>query len=406
MVNKGFSSQRKEIIYLGVFLFYIFSFSGCATVNVPYVGKTGYSLEEDEKRLHKRVEELSEIIDNSGHIYENKSLENYLTDLANQLLPEEAKKENLKIEVKVLKDPTLNAFALPNGRIYVHTGMLAVIENESQLAALLGHEMTHVLHRHTLQQFRSALNKSAFFSAVQMPIALVAGNLGVIFAELATVSSVYGFSRELEYDADVEGFHMMSAQGYDVNEAPKLFEHLKQFIEDEEIKQPFFFSTHPNVVARIENYKNLIEREGLPDQLKKDPLLYEQWRWPLIIENTALCLNAGMFKTAERLLNQYIEKRPNNADGYFYSGELYRERQDHPKKEKEREKNNDYLKALEAYSQAAVRDPVYAPSFKAKGRVLQKLGRIEEAKEAFQKYLSLEPMAKDRPYIEQFLSAK
>ena len=54
-----------------------------------------------------------------------------------------------------MRDPTLNAFSLPNGRIYVHTGLLACLESEAQLAMILGHEMTHVTNRHPLALSRA-----------------------------------------------------------------------------------------------------------------------------------------------------------------------------------------------------------------------------------------------------------
>ena len=55
------------------------------------------------------------------------------------------------VKIVVIKDPYLNAFAFPNGVIYIHTGMLARMDNEAQLAALLAHEMSHCIHRHTLR---------------------------------------------------------------------------------------------------------------------------------------------------------------------------------------------------------------------------------------------------------------
>jgi predicted Zn-dependent protease len=381
--------------------------AGCATVNVPNIGQSGYQLEDDERRLKKRTDEIVDILDRSHHIYPDPQLEDYLTQLANQLLPAHIHTENLAIQIKVLQDPSLNAFALPNGRIYIHTGMLAVIENEAQLASLLAHEMTHIIHRHTLKQFRSLINKSAFWMTFQTPIAIAGGDLAGLLAQLTVISSVYGFSRELESEADRQGFEMLLANGYDVREAPKLFEEIKIFIEQEKIKQPFFFSTHPHVVQRIESFKALIEKKD-PQEVEGGKIERERYQNAvrrLVLDNIELCLNDGLFKTAERNIHKLMEQEPNSAEAHYYEGELYRQRQDPEKKEKKRDKPLDYPKALEAYEKALALNPQLALAYQGKGRVLQKLGKNEEAKVAFQEYLRLNPQAEDKSYVEQFLSA-
>ncbi len=390
-----------------VFFFFILlavPFSGCATVSMPSMGESGYSLEEDERRMHKRAQEDCEILDDSGHLYEDKKLEDYLTQLANRLLPPDIPQESLRMEVKVIRDPLLNAFALPNGRIYVHTGILAAAENEAQIAALLSHEMTHVINRHSLRQFRSLINKSAFFSTIEMPLAAAGGELGLILGQLTMVSSIYGFSREMEREADRQGFEMMRTNGYDVREAPKLFELLKQFIEDEEIKEPFFFSSHPHVVARIKSFNDLIQEKGVSKEgeAKTGAETYTQFIRKLTLDNFQLFLEAGMFNAAKRSIGNFIEKNPESVEGYFYLGELYRQRQEKSKRRKKYDKPADYREALKAYDQALSLDPGYAAAFRGKGRVLQKQGDKTAAKEAFKQYLNLAPQADDREYIEQF----
>ena len=70
----------------------------------------------------------------------------------------------VRYRVRVIEDPTLNAFAYPHGSIYIHTGLLARMENEDELATVLGHEMTHVEDRHMLRYQRSAHNKEVGFT--------------------------------------------------------------------------------------------------------------------------------------------------------------------------------------------------------------------------------------------------
>jgi hypothetical protein len=99
-----------------------------------------------------------------------------------------------KIQVHLYDSTQLNAFALPNGSVYFNIGLLARIANEAQLAAVLGHEAAHFIEKHSFRERVSAKNASAF--AVS----------GIPFASLAAVSSISGFSRDLEREADMKGY--------------------------------------------------------------------------------------------------------------------------------------------------------------------------------------------------------
>lgn len=393
---------------LGVLILLVLSTVGCATVNIPRIGTQDYTVYDDERRMLKRAEEASERLNASRLIYQDSNLEAYLNKLIETLLASDIKSTGLNIRVKILRDPSLNAFALPNGWFYVHAGLLAAIDNEAQLATILAHEASHIIHRHSLKEFRSLINKSAFFATLQVPTAAFVGELGVLLTELAVVSSIYGFSQDLEREADREGFKMIVARGYDVREATKIFEHLKEFIKDEEIKQPFFFSTHPRVLERIQSFEELIKKtmpsyeyeSGAPTNAEA----YQRFIKQLISEDVSLCLQYGMFKTGKRLIDKYLQMYPREAKGHFLRGELFRQRQDKGKKEKKREKSEDYVKAIKAYEQALKIRPLYPEALRAKAIVLQKQDKIEEVKQLFKEYLELAPQAQDREYIEQFLA--
>lgn len=395
----------KKIILLSLALG-IWGF-GCAAVSVPSIGQEGYVPAEDERRMHKRAQEMCVILDESGYIYPDQELENYLTDVLKRILRSSGHQDGLAVEVKVLSDPSLNAFTFPNGRIYIHTGMLAAMDNEAQLAALLSHEVIHALNRHALKQFRSLTNKSAFFAAMQVPVAFMGGNLGALVAQMSMVSSVSGYSQHHEFEADREGFVLMRQDGYDPREAPKLFEHVRDFIKEEDLHQPFFFSTHPNVVARIDNFNDFIaqEKPAAEEKMRIEEAGYKRHVRRLILDNISFCLQEGMFKTAQRLVDQYIGGYKDDAVGYFYRGELYRQRQDRGRKEKVRPKAQDYPEALKSYEQAIACDPNFSAAYREKAKVLQKLGRMEESREALRKYLDLNPQAEDKEYVEQLLSS-
>src|SRR5215813_7423105 len=100
-----------------------------------------------------RVDQEEQLLEQKVKAYEGDPvLGQYLARLVQTLMPDDTRAAGgPSLTVLVLSDPTLNAFAMPNGRIYVHTGLLAWLDNEAQLAMILGHEMAHVVNRDAIR---------------------------------------------------------------------------------------------------------------------------------------------------------------------------------------------------------------------------------------------------------------
>ncbi len=395
----------KKRIGLWPIFFALFLISGCATVNVPNVGEKGYILENDERRLSNRAQEVCDLVDVTDEVYPNNELEQYLKGLAVSLLPDTVPPDKKNISIKVLNDPVFNAFALPNGRIFINIGALSAADNEAQLATLLGHELTHILNRHALKQFRSLQNKSAFMSVFDLPLGMVGGSAGIILGRLGMLSSIYGYSQEHEFEADVNGFETVLRLGYDVRQCPKLFENLLSFIETEEVSQPFFFSTHPHVKERVKKFNDLlVQKHFEPNgRLIVDTKDFQKFAYEIYTSQIQLCLSRGMFKTAQKNFENLKSRYANRPETFFWGGEIYRLRQDPQNKEKKRNKGSDYLKAREFYDMALALDANFSSAIVGKARILEKLGQKEKAKGLFRKYLDLNPQAADREYIENFI---
>ncbi|MGE5188953.1 MAG: M48 family metalloprotease, partial [Gemmatimonadota bacterium] len=133
---------------------------GCATTALPPVMDKGFAFQEDERRLWTRSGEIQGMLGKSGWLLRDESIEGYLSGVAAKLAPPEAG-GRIPFRVLVIRDHRLNAFAFANGAVYIHTGILAEMENEAQLAVLLAHEMSHATHRHAVRSFRDMKNKSA-----------------------------------------------------------------------------------------------------------------------------------------------------------------------------------------------------------------------------------------------------
>ncbi len=370
--------------------------TGCATTNLPPVTDQSFLFEEDEKRLWNRSEEEQKILNKSNLIYKDEELEAYLNDIARRLLPPEVF-QHIPFRIMVIKNHLLNAFAYPNGYIYVHTGILSRMENEAQLATLLAHEVTHCTHRHLVKNFRSIKNKTAFFATVQVTLGGIGGGIGdlaTLLGALGTIAAVSGYSKELETEADMNGLELMMKAGYDPNEAPKLFVHLKKEIEEEKIKEPFFFGTHPRLKERIENYEDLLksqykEREG---GIKNTEMFLEKIS-KVIFDNALLDLKAGRFKIAKNGVEKYLTLKSDDVQGYFLIGEIYRQKG---------EKGDSEI-AKEYYEKAISLDPSFPYSYKGIGLIYYKNGQKSLAKKYLETYLTLSSQASDKGYIEEYI---
>ncbi|MCU5787942.1 M48 family metallopeptidase [Alloalcanivorax marinus] len=172
-------------------------------------------------------------------------------------------------EVTVFKDDTANAFALPGGKIGVHTGLLKVAKNQDQLAAVIGHEVGHVLAQHSNERVSIQF-------ATQTGAQLVAALAGGDSAEQQTLMGLLGvgaqygvqlpFSRKHESEADVIGLQLMAEAGFNPEQSVNLWQNMAAASGG---SPPEFLSTHPSNQSRI---------EGLRARLPEVRPIYQQAR--------------------------------------------------------------------------------------------------------------------------------
>lgn len=372
----------------------VFLAAGCTTTLRPPV-KEDLLSNEDEKIIWRRSLEEEKALNARVVILQDKKLEDYLGQIVQKLQPEELP-PGMSFKVVVVKDPYLNAFAFPNGIIYVHTGLLARMDNEAQLAALLAHEMAHCTQRHTLRALRSMKDKPAFMVSVQQTLARLSMIQDVVkFLGLTgSMAAVTGYTRELESEADIVGLDYMVLAGYDLYEALRLFEHLKSEIEHERITEPFFFGTHPKVQARIDTILGLLETKYKDKRggIKNAELFLSNVN-PAILENARLDLRIGRFDIAQSGVEKYLRITKNDARAYHLLGEIFRQRGE----------EHEYDKALVYYQKAILIDSSYAEPHKAIGLIHYKAGHRALAKKFFESCLLLAPDTPDKAYIQGYI---
>ena len=380
--------------YLVIILSLCALMAGCVAPQAVTLNEKLHS-SEDERLLWQRVKKEQDFIDNSGFLYSESELDNYLNRIVTKLQAHSIAPD-FQIQIKILKDPNLNAFAYPNGVIYIHTGILARMDNEAQLAALLSHEMTHCTHRHSLRVIRSIKDRPAYVAAVQDTLTKISAvqEVARLLGAAGSMAAVSGYNRELENEADQVGLDLMAKANYDSNEALKLFEYLKQEIEAEKIEEPFFFGTHPNVRQRIANaQKWLAANNNEKHAVAKNSAEFQDRLQRVVLANSRLDLRRGRFDLARKTVARYLKIQPNDARAYYLLGEIIRQR----------DGQDDAGIAVQHYEKAISLDPTYPEPHRAMGIIHYKEGEKLLAKKFFESCLLLSPNASDKAYIQGYL---
>ncbi len=359
--------------------------TGCAAPQPIPVNPTLAAMEE-EQMLWRRAQEEQDTINGSGVLYQDAEIENYLNQIAEKLQINSISPD-ISFQIKVVKDPNLNAFAFPNGVIYIHTGILARMDNEAQLAALLAHEMVHCTHRHSLRTLRSIKDRTQAETATVRELAQLLGVTG-------SIASISGYTRELETEADQVGLDLAVKANYDPREVVKLFELLKQEIEIERIEEPYFFGTHPNVRQRIENVNNwLAEKYRGKITGIKNTDEFQSRISRLVLDNARLDLRQGRFFVAQRTVEKFLTVKPDDARAYFLLGEIFRQRY----------RQDDAAAAIKYYEKSISLNPSFPEPHKAMGLIHYKGGEKHLAKKYFESCLLLSPDTADKAYIQGYL---
>ncbi len=164
-------------------------------------------------------------------------------------------------EVVVFEDKTLNAFALPGSKIGVHTGLIDLVDNQHQLASVIGHEIGHVLARHSNERMSQKVGAQLGVSLIGAVVAPQTG-LGRSAVSLLGVGAQYGlimpFSRLHESEADEIGIELMAKAGFNPAESVTLWQKMAQASQGNQPAE--FLSTHPSHDTRIEDLQELLPK--------------------------------------------------------------------------------------------------------------------------------------------------
>jgi predicted Zn-dependent protease len=374
--------------HLGLIIAVCYLVVGCVTSRtIPVSPELATS--EEEQMLWRQAEKEQALINGSGVLFQDTQIENYLDQIVKKL-QKNSISADISFEIKIIKDPKLNAFALPHGAIYINTGILARMENEAQLATLLAHEMIHCTHRHSLRALRKIKERSR--QAKPAAVEGFARLLGIT----GPVASIRRYTRELEVEADRVGLDLVVKANYDPREILTLFELLKQEMKTDGVEESYYFGTHPKIEQRIENVnKWLAENDRINVTGLKNTVEFQTKLSPLMLENARLDLRQGQFSTAQNAVKKYLAVNQDDARAYFLLGEIFRQRG----------WKNDAATAINYYQKSISLNPSLAESHLAMGLIHYKAGERRRAKKHFESCLLLSPNTADKAYIQGYLKS-
>lgn len=173
-----------------------------------------------------------------------------------------------------IRDSQVNAFAMFGGYIGINSGLLLTAQNESEVAGVVAHEISHVTQSHLARQI-SAQKQQSVLGMVAMAVALLAARSnaqaamgGVVGAEAAMVQSFLAYSRDFEREADRFGFDILQKAGFDPHGMADFFERLQRATRIYENNAPVYMRSHPLTVERISDMQNRVQ--GYPYRQIRD----------------------------------------------------------------------------------------------------------------------------------------
>lgn len=337
------------------------------------------AVKADEKRLEQ-----------SDALYGDSKLEAYVNQVAMRLVATVPEKDG-GFRVKVVKDPHLNAFTYPDGFCYVNTGILARLENESQLAALLAHEIAHYVNHHAVNGIRRLQHQPdpATRDPADKDTVLSA------FVPQSVECTWSGYRHEAELEADREGLKLMLQAGYNPYEALRLFEHLAEEMEREKYHEPLFSGSHPRLQTRIEKCSEFLGSIDPPRGFRlRDDNRFGFMLRDVIMDNIALDIQAGRFAQARQASERFLATYSDDARVYYLLGEIYRQQG----------RDRDEAKLAESYYKRAIDlDADYPEPHRALGLMYYKAGQSQQAQPYLEASVLLAPNAQENTYIRNYL---
>ncbi|MBI4754025.1 MAG: M48 family metalloprotease [Betaproteobacteria bacterium] len=373
----------------------------------PRVGES-----EAERKLLADAGRLREELDRKGLLFGDAKVLRYVEGIAGKVIPANTS-ALVAPRLRLLRSPAVNAFALPNGDIYLTIGLLSHLRNEAQLAMVLAHEFAHVEMRHGLRAYEN--RRTSIMAAHIADLFL----LGTSLAYLPFMASVSQFSRDQEREADRLALERMVAAGFDPTAAIAAFDVLRA-VEHDDAATASAYSSHPSNRERAEELQALVATlkpgQASPGQVGEAE--FRAARRALLQESARLSLRAGRYALAFRIGEDARRDFPDAAWPVLAEGEARRLMAQDPKgaaneevrrtgrpadaglvKSYEARRDQFLAQARQHFGEALRLEPGSAEAERGLGLIHAMSGDAALAAPLLKAYLEKRPNAPDRLYI-------
>ncbi len=362
----------------------------CATTP-PAPAPVGYEpvdQSSDEAGLWAQMVKIEEALAASPARVRDERLEGYLREVSCKVAPDYC----ADLRIYLIRQPYFNAAMYPNGVMLVWTGLLLRVEDEAQLAFVLGHELSHYRHRDTLARWRQIKRTEGILASLSVAGGAVGAGLVGVAGAISGYAALFAYGRDLERQADRYGLQRMQQAGYDPSAPGRLWRAMweEDKVRDKEMLSAIF-ATHPATEERA----NELSAQGArlsagADHRKRYQEHIAAWRSDWLDDE----LGRRHYTQTEVLLRRLLALPEADHTTHFAQAEFYRLRNAH----------GDLALALPAYDRALA-DPAAPPRVhRQRAQVRAKLGDRSGARADYRRYLEQQPNAPERAVIEQLIT--
>jgi len=249
------NSKVKLLVGAAIILFTLFQYYSKSEVN-EFTGKTQHISLTPQEEVAIGLQSAPQMAQQHGGLYPDQNYQKFVDQVGRKLVNNTiAKKTNYNYDFHLLKDAeTINAFALPGGQIFITYALFSKLENEDQLAGVLGHEIGHVVGRHSAERMAKQGLTQGLLSGVAVGFDPTTADGAAAIANMLNMS----YGRDDELESDELGVKFMIDAGYNPKELIGVMEILKAAAGPN--RTPERMSTHPDPENRIEKIKDAIDK--------------------------------------------------------------------------------------------------------------------------------------------------
>jgi beta-barrel assembly-enhancing protease len=260
--SSGNGAFVRLLIGLAIAAFSLFSYFASRQFN-PVTGENQHVSLTPQQEIALGLQSAPELIQQFGGVYRDDEIQIEIDDIGRNLVRSSIAADTpWEWEFTVLDDSeTINAFALPGGQVFITTALLSELQTEDEVAGVLGHEIVHVLARHSAQQLAKNELTNGLIGAVAVATENAsAAQTAAVIGQLVNMS----YGRDHELQSDTLGVCIMQDAGYDPEAMIEVMRTLERASGGQ--RQPEFFSTHPSPQNRIQRIQEAVASlpEGCP----------------------------------------------------------------------------------------------------------------------------------------------